>query len=392
MESTPLVRLAKADEFLASLDGESVDAVITDPPFGLSREPNPNEILGSWLKHHMMEKLRPVMPDHVDLSAFYDQLFPKQNATRKGFMGHSWDEFVPGPETWRHAYAALKPGGHVIAFGGARTWDWTSIALRLAGFEKRDSIAWIHGGGMPRGRDMEKAIGKEWRGWNTALAPRHHPILVFRKPLRGTAEENARRFGTGLLNIDACRIADGRWPPNVTLDSPAQVLLDSRVGMRVSGARRDTRYSESMRQAVGGRFGGHHNASPKLERSPSAFFYCPRSSRSERNLGCAHLKWQKNGEGWKLAADNERVDYTGNPHPTVKPIALMRWLIRLVMRDNGRVVDPFVGSGTTGIAAILENMNFAGCDITPWAFTIAEARCKWAQGKTDIITMFGKND
>lgn len=392
MDRKLVLRHADASDFLASLEPESADAIVTDPPFGLSREPDPNEILGWWLKDSVLDRLQQILPNGVDSSEFYDQLFPKREVTAKGFMGHGWDNFVPGPDVWRQAWRALKPGGHVIAFGGARTWDWTSMALRIAGFEKRDSIAWIHGGGMPRGRDMGKAIGTEWHGWNTALAPRHHPILVFRKPLQGTTEANARKHRTGLLNTDACRIADGRWPPNVAIDQATQEQLDSAIGIRVIGARIDRRYNESMRHAVGGRFGGYHNAAPKLQRYPSAFFYCPRTSGTERRLGCEHLFWKKVGEGWRLIEKDEKEDYVGNPHPTVKPLALMRWLVSLVTPENGFVVDPFLGSGTTGVAAILEGQNFAGCDITPWAFTIAEARCKWAQGETEITTMFSKDD
>jgi site-specific DNA-methyltransferase (adenine-specific) len=210
------------------MEADSVDSIVCDPPYGLSQEPNAAEVLRHWLAGD----------DYTH--------------TGGGFMGRSWDSFVPGPSVWREAYRVLKPGGHLLAFFGTRTYDLGCMAIRLAGFEIRDEIAWIYGSGFPKSLDISKAIDRaagaertkclgrsprhgggivgngtsyevsphvpmlyapatiqaaQWQGWGTALKPAHEPIVVARKPLGGrTVAANVQTYGTGGLNIDGCRV------------------------------------------------------------------------------------------------------------------------------------------------------------------------------------------
>lgn len=210
------------------LADNSIDAVVTDPPYGLSKEPDMMEVMKHWMNGD----------DYVH--------------TGGGFMGKSWDSFVPGPSIWKEVFRVLKPGGHLLAFFGSRTYDLGTLAIRLAGFEIRDQIMWVYGSGFPKSLDVSKAIdkaagverevigtqirknapnglvsigrdsveferlitapatdeAKQWSGWGTALKPAHEPICVARKPLSGTVAENVLTHSTGALNIDGCRIGN----------------------------------------------------------------------------------------------------------------------------------------------------------------------------------------
>lgn len=287
-------------EVLRTLPDCSVDAVVTDPPYGLGKPPDPRVVLAHWLAG-----------DDVEV-------------TGGGFMGRSWDSFVPGPPVWEECLRVLKPGGHLLAFFGTRTLDMGGLAIRLAGFEIRDSLAWLYGSGFPKSLDVGKAIDKaagaerpvtgthknwgathQWDGWGTALKPAFEPVVVARKPLVGTVAQNVLGYGVGGLNIDGCRVGDsgglGRWPANVILDDDAAALLD--------------------RETPG--------------KEPSRFFYTAKASKKERR---------------------------GSKHPTVKPIELMRYLVRLVTPPGGLVLDPFAGSGTTLEAAVLEGFSCIGVE------------------------------
>lgn len=303
-------------EVLRTLPDASVHAVVTDPPYGLS-DHKPAEVtacLQAWLAG------KPYVPK-----------------ARGGFMDKTWDAWVPGPEVWRECLRVLKPGGHLLAFAGTRSMDLMTMAVRLAGFELRDSIGYAHdGGGAPvlawvRGQGMPKSRNGPWGG--TALRPAWEPIILARRPLQGTTRDNWAAYGTGALNIPACLVNGTRWPANVAHDGGAAADI---LG-------------------------------------PAArFFYCPKVSSAERHLGLEHPGHQfKQGTTLRMV---EATATRGNNHPTVKPIALMAYLCRLVTPPGGTVLDPFLGSGSTGIAALREGFDFLGIERDPEYLAIAQAR------------------
>lgn len=173
-----VLHLGDALEVLRSFPDESIDSVVTDPPYGLGRAPDALDMLKNWLD-----------TGHHDIKG-------------KGFMGHDWDAFVPQPVLWKECLRVLKPGGHLLSFAGTRTYDLVVLGLRIAGFEIRDQIAWVYGNGYPKSRNLDS----EREGWGTALKPAMEPIVLARKPLVGTVAQNVDRFGTGALNIDGCRV------------------------------------------------------------------------------------------------------------------------------------------------------------------------------------------
>src|SRR5699024_916200 len=184
--STPTIVCADSLVHLRTMPDDSIDAIITDPPYGLSatKPEKVTEAISAWVsgdREHM----------------------PKG----RGFMGHDWDAFVPPPALWDECLRVLKPGGHLAAFAGARTYDLMGLSVRLAGFEIRDGLSWIYGSGMPHGQNMGKSVGEEWQGWNTSLKPAQEPIVLARKPLaETTVARNVITHGTGAINIDACRV------------------------------------------------------------------------------------------------------------------------------------------------------------------------------------------
>jgi site-specific DNA-methyltransferase (adenine-specific) len=424
-----VVLYGEAFETLRKLADNSVDAVVCDPPYGLSKAPDPVEMLRHWLAGD----------DYIHQGG--------------GFMGKSWDSFVPGPSIWRECLRVLKPGGHMLVFGGTRTYDLLVLSIRLANFDIRDTIAYMYGSGFPKGTNVSKAIDKaagakrkvvgtklgqpgysltdgqpggvamegnvdgslrngaaeceitapatpeaqQWEGWNTSLKPAHEPICVARKPLVGTIVANVLEHGTGALNVDGCRAGEadgldeqargragepsanrrytdrggsnfaatpgprggsprGRWPANVVLDEEAAAALDEQTGELKSGANPTRRNSDKFRLAYGD-FEGQRECEPARgadSGGASRFYYCAKSSTRERNEGLP--------EGMK------------NTHATVKPLSLMRYLVRLVTSPEGRVLDPYCGSGTTGCAAALEGMSFIGIDNEEESVEIARAR------------------
>ena len=275
-----------------------------------------------------------------------------------GFMGKAWDALPPGEEWAAECLRVLKPGGHLLAFGGSRTWHRLAVAVEDAGFEIRDSIAWMYGSGFPKHR--------------AALKPAFEPIVMARKPFKGSLTANEAIHGTGALNIDACRIdangevltggtgtvgkhegwdrpymhdgaqrenyksTAGRWPANVVLDDTTAELLDEQsgkagggYGVRGKGGKvyaNGEGFANSLAET--GQTVGYGDSG-----GASRFFYVAKAPKRERPV----------------------VD--GIAHPTVKPLALMRWLIRLVTPEGGTVLDPFAGSGTTVEACILESLH-----------------------------------
>jgi len=433
---THTLHLGDCRTVMATLDDNSIDAIVCDPPYEL------------------------------------------------GFMDKAWDNtgIAYDVTVWRQCLRVLKPGGHLVAFGGSRTYHRLAVAIEDAGFEIRDQIQWIYGSGFPKSLDVSKAmdkqngdnqlsrrlrftewvrstgltasqidkatgtfmgshytthssqpaimtrthldavrhlidtvpdwvetevdirtteseawksrpvvtktgedmfgeyevddarwrtpsnkpefatkwgfgansdgnftitapatdLAKQWQGYGTALKPAHEPAVLARKPLCGTVADNVMTWGVGALNIDGTRIGgeSGRWPANVILDEDAAVVLDKQSGDNVS-----------------------------------RFFYTAKASKAEREAGLYYEEWQSN----RINAPHENEDakhatQRANHHPTVKPLSLMRYLVRLVTPKGGKVLDPFMGSGSTGCASILEGFDFVGIDITPEYVAIAQKR------------------
>lgn len=408
-------------EALKGLPEGSVDAVVTDPPYGLSdhRATDVSDCLAAWLRN---EPYRP---------------------NKRGFMGHSWDAWVPGPEVWKEAYRVLKPGGHIAVFAGSRTHDLMAIGLRLSGFEFRDTLMWIYSQGFPKSLNVNKAIAKmadtpnpekDWAGWGTSLKPAFEPILLFRKPLQGTVAQNVLAHDTGALNIDGCRIPvdpvtdstqlrtmvrgmretndgwglsrtdgsaetvsvirpEGRWPANVLLDGSDEVV--NSFPHTTSGAMKAGTQRAAQKKPGSfcyGIIGGNITSKPIEKNSGSAarFFYCAKISRRDRHEGLVDP-----GPQFSHNATLRQIENTatlGNAHPTVKPTSLMQWLIRLTTPQGGLVLDPFMGSGSTGKAAILEGMRFTGIEQNPDWVKVARARIKYALKNRvpDTYTLFSE--
>jgi site-specific DNA-methyltransferase (adenine-specific) len=300
-------------------------------------------------------------------------------------MGKRWDASGIAYDTtlWAECLRVLKPGGHLIAFGGTRTYHRMTVAIEDAGFEIRDSILWLYATGFPKSHNLDG----DWKGWGTALKPAHEPAVLARKPLTGTVADNVLTWGTGALNIDGSRVGSsggtqwvsdgakgddgqfgggikdgkiasinaGRWPANVILDEHAAEALDAQSGHSVSKA--TPRHNGEFKSFSKGKNYAHTAHGHDDSGGASRFFYIAKASRAEREAGLD-------------APAGERA----NHHPTVKPITLMRHLVRLVTPKGGVVLDPFMGSGSTGCAAILEGMRFVGIDITAEYVDIAERR------------------
>jgi DNA modification methylase len=498
------IHVGDCREVMAEMEPESIDAIVTDPPYELN------------------------------------------------FMSKGWDRTGVAftPDTWREAYRVLKPGGHLLAFGGTRTVHRLACAIEDAGFEIRDQVVWLYGSGFPKSLDVSKAIDKvngetdrlpkftswmrttgltaqqindatgtfmgshyltsksqpaiptpelwtilrplcgdvpawvdqlveriaaerevvgeqsrqgkppqfmwgdedgqswditapatpdaeRWQGWGTALKPAHEPVVVARKPLIGTVAANVLTHGTGALNVDGCRIetnpddalamerantpgsgrfnairsepgamgrskagqpmdtTSGRWPANVVLDEDAAAMLDAQ-----SGEMRSTKPGSFQRELTskgypGGGIGQRHAADhPAVDLvkpgygdtgGASRFFYCAKASRSEREAGLGGWELRAAGVGDERRGGSMHERYgdgngsgktphRANNHPCVKPVALMRWLVRLVTPEGGLVLDPFTGSGTTGIAAAMEGRRFLGIEREAEYVEIARAR------------------
>jgi site-specific DNA-methyltransferase (adenine-specific) len=346
------------------LADNSIDAVVTDPPYGLSKQPDMNEVLRHWLNGD----------DYVH--------------TGGGFMGKTWDSFVPGPSVWKEVFRVLKPGGHLLAFFGTRTYDLGTLAIRLAGFEIRDQIDWVYGSGFPKSLNVSKATDDEqWQGWGTALKPAHEPICVARKPLAGTVAENVLQFGTGGMNIDDCRVGDEvRFNPPALLPAGGNSLNMSAVGMpeNVDG------------NTVSGRWPANfiHDGSDEvinlLPGGSERYFYCAKASKSDRDEGVM-LAMVTGAEMTGREPDTDglnspragagRTSGARNNHPTVKPTALMQWLVRLVTPPGGKVLDPFTGSGSTGKACAIEGFDFIGFEMDPHYCEIAKQRIAYVHNR-----------
>lgn len=398
-----ILQLHNGDCFdvLRALPDNSIDCCVTDAPYGLnSKEPDMAEVLKHWLAG-----------DDAPVKGC-------------GFMGKAWDKFVPGPAVWREVFRVLKPGGHLLSFFGSRTYDMGALAIRLAGFEIRDQIMWVYGSGFPKSLNVEKATqNAEWAGWGTALKPAHEPVCVARKPLAGTVAANVLAYGTGGLNIDGCRVelngestirditkshglmhgdtprsiptkggSDiGRWPANLVHDGSDEVLAAFPDAKGQQGALTGNEPSGKMGAAnCYAKMDRRHEAIPRIDSSKSSarFFYCAKASKTDRNYGLSgddiassDLVGREEGSAGTQSprAGAGRTTGSKNPHPTVKPVALMRWLVRLVTPPGGRVLDPFMGSGSTGVATALEGFRFTGIELDPQFYAVASERIYFAR-------------
>jgi len=412
--------ILRADARAIPLRDSSIDAIITDPPYGLG-------FMGkSWDREFI--ELRAAQRDGsgptperiasgrstssgLGVSAAAGGMYDRSLTGNRGFQ--AWSE-----EWAREVLRVAKPGAHLAAFGGTRTFHRLACAIEDAGWEIRDCLVWIYGSGFP------KSLNGPWGG--TALKPGWEPILLARKPLIGTVAENVQAHGTGGLNIDACRLpisstADatqlrfmnrgvrpngdgwgmnaeeaedvqvvnpaGRWPPNVALDEEAAALLDQEAG-DVPGqlARARTDRQEQQNQVWGPLRYVTGAPEPRGDSGgPSRFFYCPKASRAEREAGCENLPTktgaaavdrQENSDGLNSprAGSGRTASQVRNDHPTVKPLALMRWLCRLITPVGGTILDPFAGSGSTACAAAQEGLRSVSLDLDPHYTAIAQAR------------------
>jgi site-specific DNA-methyltransferase (adenine-specific) len=373
-----------------------------------------------------------------------------------GFMGKSWDSsgVAFNIEVWQEALRVLKPGGHLIAFSGSRTYHRMAVAIEDAGFEIRDQIMWVYGSGFPKSLNISKAIdkaagaerevvgfqkrgnsvntdfmsggnditapatpaAKQWDGWGTALKPAHEPMVLARKPVVGTVANNVLTYGVGGLNIDATRVGSevlpeqiagqaqigtferenmvtpertGRFPANFIHDGSDEVVAlfpDTKAtgSGKVSGFRKGGASENSVGLA------GKKTAADGFSDSGSAarFFYCAKTSKRDRNEGLddSYAKQvdetrkvgSKRGNNPRNRGANERI----NHHPTVKPTSLMQYLVRLVTPQGGVVLDPFMGSGSTGKACAYEGFDFIGIDQSAEYVEIARARIAYAQNES----------
>jgi site-specific DNA-methyltransferase (adenine-specific) len=355
-----------------------------------------------------------------------------------GFMGKSWDAsgIAFNIEVWQEALRVIKPGGHLIAFSGSRTYHRMAVAIEDAGFQIRDQIMWVYGSGFPKSHNISKGIDKaagaerevigetikgaqtestgrygawgdgitptapataaaqQWDGWGTALKPAHEPIVLARKPLEGTVANNVLTFGVGGLNIDGSRVvADGENFDNLK-SRPIGKLNTRRNGE--TDEEFDARVGESPEQLAAlaklkelGRFPANfiHDGSDEVNEllgEPARFFYCAKASKRDRNEGLDGFEAKRDHDGRKdggVGGDNPRNRTNNaklNHHPTVKPTSLMQYLIRLVTPPNGIVLDPFMGSGSTGKACAYEGFDFVGIDQSGEYVAIAQARIDFA--------------
>ena len=355
-----------------------------------------------------------------------------------GFMGKGWDStgVAADPKTWEAVRRILRPGGHLAAFAGSRTYHRIAGAIDHAGFEIRDMLLWMYGSGVPKGLDIAKAIeagsgqperlrrkalgadykpsgrgrrnydhgcgssmrgipshpagspqgesdatSKKWDGWGTALKPAHEPIALARKPLsEGAVARNILRHETGGLNIDASRVVSG---PDHAAKCASVVGIDSNRNGQCfgewGGVRQDS-WSAAGRWPANVLHDGSLEvieAFAPMHRPAARFFYSPKATREEREEGL------RDGGVGALRDGKRATSKVGNFHPTVKPVDLMRWLATLVTAPGGGVIDPFMGSGSTGIACVRAGFRFTGIEQSADYFDIARRRIEHAVAESE---------
>jgi site-specific DNA-methyltransferase (adenine-specific) len=393
-------------------------------------------------------------------------------------MGKQWDYDVPGVDIWTQVHNVLKPGAHLLSFFGSRTYHRGAIPIEDAGFEIRDQLMWIYGSGFPKSHNIGKAVDKlqgnerevlgtrisafgdaetsetedgrnlwgkestkevtltkgnsEWEGWGTALKPAHEPIVMARKPFKGSVAENVLEHGTGGINIDECRVGtddklsigsnkrdnanvnfgmkdnkekqkqheQGRFPANVMHDGSEEVQKIFPQTSKSSGGRSYQNTNQMYSGGWANEKGNKTDPGFGDEGTAARYFYCAKASKKDRDEGLEQLETPTENlqgldtrgrtlvrddgtktlvERWKPSAERK------NNHPTVKPTELMRYLCRLVTPQGGVVLDPFMGSGSTGKAAVMGGYEFVGIEMDEDYFEIACARLQAAQKQRGLF-------
>ena len=405
-------RILHGDLFdvLPTLEAESVDACVTDPPYGLGFMAKDWDVPGGIGAFPMRRR---VETDAVNTGASRQGGRQRSCVDFQKRQNRDAQAMQAEAEQWaREVFRVLKPGAHLVAFGGTRMYHRLTAGIEDAGFEIRDCLSWLYGSGFPKSLNVGNGQG-------TGLKPAWEPIVLARKPTVDTVAANVLRHSTGALNIEACLLNPGdvvpgggngqasngglfgahetngtrplvephelgRWPANVLLDETAAALLDAQSGELTSGTNPTLRHSDKFRR-IFGEFKGSARCNPARTSDTggaSRFFYVAKPSREERDLGCEHLETRKRDDGRKKGnpgGDNPRnrgLQLRGNFHPTVKPLALMRWLVRLVTPTGGLVLDPFGGSGTTGMACAAEGFDFTIIEREAEYLPIIEARIR----------------
>ncbi len=384
-------------EVMRSLPDNSVDSIVTDPPYGISFMSkdfdSPAKMLGQMSTGHEQRGA-----------------FAYGGTHSRGYADNDNEIFQAWSERWlTEAFRVLKDGGHIIAFAATRTVHRLAVAVEDAGFEIRDQLGWCYYSGFPKSMDISKQIDKMagvepvdiqpadlgfndqwnnvnnkhimppattkeaqyWQGWGTALKPAYEPCVLARKPI---AERNVAsqvlKTGTGAINIDACRFGYG---------DPCWIgPQENQSGWM---KRRPDSQGEFLALQKENVFVGSD-----LGRWPANLYQCPKPSRSEREEGLTDLESKKRGEYCLQSHNGRKREQASvqNFHPTVKPVNLMRWLVRLVTPVNGLVLEPFLGSGTTGVASSLEGFRSIGIEREPDYADICLQRIKNAES-ADIV-------
>jgi site-specific DNA-methyltransferase (adenine-specific) len=312
----------------------------------------------------------------------YELVATGKSSPKKGYMNQQWDGsgIAFDPSFWAEVLRVLKPGAHLVAFGAPRTYHRLACAIEDAGFEIRDSLHWCTASGFPKSMNVaaklsESDLAAAFDGWGTALKPAHEPIVLARRPIEGSVAATIAAHGTGAINIDACRVLDGRWPPNVLVTHDpgcGEMCVEGCVVAEVDGGP-----SGNISRVLAA---SHWD--PTLDLLPLR--YVPKPSRSERDAGLEHLtprRLSDRAHDDRPGGDNPR-NRTNTPrlnfHPTVKPVEVMRWLVRLVTPPGERVLEPFAGSGTTLMASVIEGFDATGFELTGDFLPIIEGRVNWA--------------
>ena len=437
-------------DMLEVIEPNTIDSIITDPPYGLT----------SITKRFGKE-------NSAECQYGKDGSFQRLS---KGFMGKEWDGsgIEYNIDTWQKCYEVLKPGGYLLAFGGSRTFHRIACAIEDAGFEIRDTIMWLYGSGFPKSLNIGLAIDKkngvdnrtgniktdgkdnsmkqeyeeriaqnEWQGWGTSLKPSFEPIIVARKPFKGSLVDNVIEYGVGGINIDECRVSakqgeydirhytnedcfqnlkpkeskfqvkpqpDGRFPANTILtydgtdfDEVCGRFPNTKTGWKNTNKTKtkDNIVVDFMNKV--GFTGNHYNDSG----SASRYFYCAKASKKDRDEGLTDFDSKKVNDGRQAHVDNayQRGEtLRKNTHPTVKPTELMQYLVRLVSPNGATILDCFNGSGSTGKAVMYENREknknykYIGIELTEEYLPISKARIEYVinlpEEKDNQMTIF----